>query len=235
MAISLDETVIGSATSGDSFTLTSWTPAANDLILVSVAQRDESIAISVSGNGLTFVEVYNIDNTQGQNGIALFRAMGASPSTGQITVTVTGNTKPVVAVASRFSGCDTSGTNGSGAIEASATNTGPNPDDDDMLQSVTTLTNNAWAMGSGTHRPAVFTVPGGETAISINNLVGSGGDRVTCSTWYEVKATAGSVQLGATTDLDQNTDWTMGVVAIKPASGGGGGSSPQRTLVGAGV
>jgi hypothetical protein len=114
VAIALEGTVTGGLGDGggDSFTLTSWTPGSNELVLVAVALRDTGITPTCSGNGLTFVQVAIVDNTQGQNSIALFRAMGGSPSVGQITVDVTGTTDPTSAIASRFSGVDTSGTNG---------------------------------------------------------------------------------------------------------------------------
>lgn len=218
MAIVNEGTTTGSG-SGTSVSLTSWTPGSNELVLVAVALRDETISPSLSGNGLTFVEVANVDNVQGQNGINLFRAMGSSPSTGSITVTLTGNSTPVFARAYRFSGVDTSGTNGSGAVEASATNAGPATDNDDMLQAVTTVTDDAWAVAFGTHRAGTFTTPAGETTLNINDTVGSGGDITTLSSWYEATTTAGSYQLGDTADLDSNRDWCMVVVSIKPAVG----------------
>ena len=218
MAIANAGTVSGSG-SGTSIVTGSWTPGSNELVLVAVALRNETITPSVSGNGLTFVSVADVDNVQGQNGINLFRAMGSSPTTGAITVTLTGNSTPVFVRAYRFSGVDTSGTNGSGAVEASATNTGPNPDDDDMLQAVTTVTDDAWAVAFGTYRAGVFTVPTGETALNINDTTGSGGDITTLSSWYEVTTTAGSYQLGALNDLNSARDWCMIVVSLKPAAG----------------
>jgi len=223
-AIAAAETVVGSMTTGDSFTLTSWTPGSNELVLLAVAVRDESIAVTASGNGLTFVQVADVDNTQGQGGITLFRAMGASPSTGSITVTMTGNLKPAMAIATRFSGVDTSGTHGSGAVEASATNVGPGTDDDDMLQAVSTVTANAWAVAAGWGRSQAFTVPGGEAAVSsspssVNQTAGSGGDITRCSVWYEGPvATPASTQLGAANDLAAAGDWAMIVVSVKPAA-----------------
>lgn len=220
MAIALGETVSGGQgdAGGDSFTLTSWTPGSNELVLVTVALRDTAITPTCSGNGLNFVQVAIVDNTQGQNSIALFRAMDASPSTGQITVTVTGNTNPVSAMASRLSGVDTSGTDGSGAVEANATDVGPDPDDDDMQIDITTLTNNAWAFGGGTHRSTTFSVPGDETSISVNQSYGTGGGVTTCSTWYDLRASAGATTLGAANDLDGATDWCCVAASIKPAS-----------------
>ncbi|MGH6631282.1 MAG: Ig-like domain-containing protein, partial [Burkholderiales bacterium] len=185
---------------------------------MAVALRDETRPVSVSGNGLTFVEIANLDNAQAQTGVNLFRAMGASPTTGSITVTISGNTLPVVASATRFAGADTSGTNGSGAIEAVATNAGPLvTDNDDMKINVTTLTPNARAYAAGIHRPATFTVPPGETAISINNVAGASGDVTTLSTWYEAVPTPGTVTLGADNDLSSARDWAVIAVSIKAA------------------
>jgi RHS repeat-associated protein len=212
------QTVTGGITSGATIVLPAWTPAPNDLVLVAVALRDETRSVTVSGNGLSFVEVANLDNAQAQTGVNLFRAMGASPTAGSITVTISGNSLPAVASATRISGAESSGTNGSGAIEAVATNAGPPvTDDDDMKINVTTLTSNAWAYAAGTHRLATFTVPAGETAVSINNVAGSDGDKTTLSTWYEATPTAGTLTLGADNDLNSARDWAVIAVSIKPA------------------
>lgn len=224
MSIAVEETLVAGLGDGggNSFSFASWTPGSNELVLVGVGQRDESISISVAGNGLTFVEIANVDNVQGQLGVALFRAMGASPTTGQITVTVTGNTEPVSAVVTRFSGVDTSGTNGSGAIEATATDVGPDPDNDDMLISVTTVTANAWALACGGHRARTFTVPGGQTAISINQMYGTGGSVATCSTWYVTVAIPAATTVGGLADLSFDSDWCIIGVSIKPAAAAAG-------------
>jgi hypothetical protein len=123
-------------------------------------------------------------------------------------------------VATRFSGVDTSGTDGSGAVEASATDAGPAADDNDMLSSITTITNDAWAFAAGATRATVtFTVPGGETAISINNEVGSGGNVTGCHTWYQAQPSAQSTQLGDLNDLSTAREWCMILVSIKPPGG----------------
>lgn len=217
--IAVEETVTGTTASGTSITLPSWTPGSDELILVAVALRDETISPSVSGNSLTFVQVRDVDNVQGQNGVTVFRALGASPSTGSITVTLSGNSLPAVAVASRFSGVDTSGTNGSGAVEADVGDTGPDPNNDDMKTDITTLTDNAWAWGAGTHRGKTFSVPGGETGISINNSAGSGGDATSLSTWYQGPVDpAATVTVGGDADLSGDEDWCMIAVSIKPST-----------------
>jgi len=199
-----------------SITLASWTPAANDLILVVVAMRRTTIVPSVAGNGLTWTMTGDVTNAQAQMRLFMFQAQGASPSTGSIVVTVTANDRPVAVQAQRFSGVDTST-----PVEATATHAGPPvTDDNDMLHSVTTITPNAWAVASGTHRSVDFTVPGGETGININLLGGlSSGTQVSASLWYEGPvATPASTQLGALDDLSAVKDWSMIVVSLKPLS-----------------
>ena len=217
----IEETVNGSITTGTSLVLPSWTPGSNDLILVGVALRDETQTVSLSGNGLTFVEVSSTDNVLNECGLHLFRAMGASPSTGSITVTISGgNTLPVVASATRISGADQTGSNGSGAIEFIGVDPGNNPSDDDMQTTILTSTNTAWAWGVGTHRSTTFSVPTGEIGVSINNTAGTGADETSISSWYEEVPTAGIATVGAAADLDANTDWAMICVSIKPLSDG---------------
>jgi len=216
--ITEEETIEGSAATGN-ITLPSWSPATDELVLLALSCRDTSQTPSPAGNGYTFVEVENVLNTQSQFKMWLWRAMKDSPSTGSIVITLSGNTDPAVATATRFSGVDNGGTHGATAVEVSGTNVGPNPDDDDMLDSITTVTNNAWAYAAGSHRLETFTVPGGETALSINNSEGAGGDTTSISTWYQETPTAGSTQLGAAADLGSDTDWSMILASIKPTGG----------------
>lgn len=215
MAIALEQTVTG-LDAGSSITLTSWTPAANELVLLFIAQRSEALVPIVAGNGLTWVSVADVDNTQGQNGVRIFRAMGASPSTGSITVTNTSGFD--VAVACRFSGMDIGGTNGSAAVEATGTAAGPAVDDDDAQVSVTTVTDNAWAIAVFTHRSATFTTPGDQTTVSINNVNGTAGNITTCSVVRKTITPAGSATLGGTNSLDAANDWCAAAVSIKPAT-----------------
>lgn len=62
MALSILETVTGAITRGDTVTLTSWSPQANELLFLAVAQRNESISPTVSGNGLTWNLIQGLDN-----------------------------------------------------------------------------------------------------------------------------------------------------------------------------
>lgn len=229
MAIAAEQTIATGAASGN-LTFSSWSPAANELLLVGIGARDAGLADpTVSGNGLTWAKEAEVVNEQTQFQIWLYRALGTStPSSGAVTVSWGGgNADPVVAVATRLSGVDTSGTSGSGAVEASDTHAGPDPDDDDMLHSITTITAEAWALAWGVARLDDLTLPGGETALSINNSYGSGGNNIRGSMWYQGPiSTPASTQLGDTADLDGDRDWSMIVASIKPAAAGGGVSIP---------
>ena len=118
MAVALEQKVENNGTGITSILLPSWTPGSNELVLVSVAISGDKTA-TVTGNGLTFVMISSL-NQGGSSGITIsvYRALGASPTTGQITVNQ-GTTSAICASATRWSGIDTSGTNGSGAIEDS--------------------------------------------------------------------------------------------------------------------
>jgi hypothetical protein len=75
---------------------------------------------TLSGNGLTWVLVASKDTFTTETHI--FRAMGASPSTGAITISYGAETETQCAWSVvEFDGVDTSGTNGSGAIVQSGT------------------------------------------------------------------------------------------------------------------
>lgn len=216
MTIAVEASVAGGGTTGDTSTLTSWTPAADELILLFVAMRDEGITPTAAGNGITFTQIHKIDNTQNIGALTVFRGMDGSPSTGIITVTHTGNTDTVSCIATRFSGVDTSGSNGSGAIGNTATDTGPDPDDDDLLLSVTIDAADNFAIGSGYTRSATVSDPpaSGETTILINQEFGSGGNRINCHVWYQTGAT-GSVQLGEAANLSADNDHVESAIEVK--------------------
>jgi len=218
MAISITQTVTGSVATGNTVSLTSWTPSAWDLILLVVATRDDTPNISsVAGNGLTWQLVRSVRNDDEECCLRLYRAQGASPSTGQVVVTFSGNSVPVMCVASRFAGCSTDGVNGSDAVEVVVYDDGPSSSSNDVLKAITTVSDNAWAVACATHRDSTLTVPGDETAISINNSVGTSSNVTTASIWYQETTTPGSVTLGESNDLNTSTDWVIIVASLKPS------------------
>ncbi|MDX1409719.1 MAG: hypothetical protein R3330_16335 [Saprospiraceae bacterium] len=182
-----------------------------------VSQREEDITVSsVVGNGITFTQIHDIDNVQLQGGQSVWRGMDASPTTGQITVTHTGATLPTSCVAVRFSGVDTSGSNGSGAIGNTNTDTGPDPDDDDVLISVTIATDDMGVF-SAWHRGQTLSDPPGsdDVTITINNAAGTGGSTTHCSVWQDTGS--GSVQGGEVANLSADGDHVESGIQVKVA------------------
>lgn len=130
MAITASNLTQGaSPTDSQTYDTSSVTPGSNRLMLVSVTIRNPVAAnlgtISLSGNGLTWVEIATITYSTIATPLertSIFRSMGASPSSGAITITITGSGNTAAAWSvDEFNGVDTSGTNGSGAIVQSAT------------------------------------------------------------------------------------------------------------------
>ena len=115
-----------SDTDADSYATASITPPANELIVVDVLNTDTVTPATptLSGNGLTWVEIATVTFdtiATPKRRLTRFRSMGASPSAGAITITAASSTGCGWVVSS-FSGVDTSGANGSGAVVQSASN-----------------------------------------------------------------------------------------------------------------
>jgi len=165
-AITLEQTVKAnsplSSTQVTTLELPAWGPQADELILVAVALRHPDRKVTVTGHGLTFVEIANVDNVVRNSGVHLFRAMGSStPAAGSITVSCFDlENNPYhtdfAVLAARFSGVDSGGTDGSSAVEATATDPGPANDNDDMKVDITTVSDNAWTFAAGSYRTKRF-------------------------------------------------------------------------------
>lgn len=143
-------TADASATDATSYVTASVSPTANRLLLLAVASSDHNTAApTVTGNGLTWVEVhtrtFGFSGTFDRRRVTVFRAMGASPSAGAVTILfdVSDLATGCAWVLSEFDGMDTSGTNGSGAIVQ--------VDGTDIDTAVTTLTVTLAAFASATN------------------------------------------------------------------------------------
>ncbi len=116
-----------STSSATSYDTASISPTGNYLILIAIygyrLQPGVAPAISgVSGNGITYVQIASIEYKTTDTVLWLYRGMASSPSTGAITISFSTGCDSIGWVVSEFSGVDTSGTNGSGAVVQSATN-----------------------------------------------------------------------------------------------------------------
>lgn len=151
MVVSIANLTVGSdVDGGSSSTTASVSPASNNLVLLSVASRTGITTNpnqpTITGNGLTWVAIGTIiyDSTStSRRRITIFRALGASPSAGTITIDFGGQNQTDIGWSvDQCSGIDTSGTNGSGAIVQSATNK-------DETGTATSLTVTLGAFGGG--------------------------------------------------------------------------------------
>lgn len=111
----------GSSTAdATSYATASVSPTANRLLLLAVANGHtggtDLVPSSVTGNGLTWVLVTDEDNGANLH-ISVWRAMGASPTAGAITINFGATQHNCLWSLTEFDGVDTSGTNGSGAID----------------------------------------------------------------------------------------------------------------------
>lgn len=117
-----------SAVGATSWPTASVTPTANALVIVAVAVRiatSPPTTPTLSGNGLTYVQIADVRFDQiatPLHGLTLFRAMGAAPTAGAITIDFAGVSHQSIAWdVIEFSGVNTGGTNGSAAVVQSAT------------------------------------------------------------------------------------------------------------------
>lgn len=127
MAITASHLTDGySGTDANSYATASVSPTANSLVLLKVYHALSTGSITTptaSGAGLTFTAVQTL--TQGADPvrrITIFRGLSASPSSGAITIDFGGQTQDNCTWSvDEFAGIDTSGSNGSGAIVQSGT------------------------------------------------------------------------------------------------------------------
>jgi len=114
----------------DDYTTASIAPTGNELVLAMIVNTRFTATPAVptlSGNGLTWVQVATVTinpSTDHDMRLTLFRAMGASPSSGVVTINVGGvDTHSGCAwVITEFSGVDTTGSDGANAIVQAVTN-----------------------------------------------------------------------------------------------------------------
>jgi hypothetical protein len=220
VAISIVESIATAVdTPSGSATSASWTPGSNDLLLCLIAIRAGGAGAAstwisgVSGNGLTWVKVAEIDDTQNTVALSVWRAMGASPSSGGVTVTFATNPISVNFQIVRLSGTDTTGSNGSGAIGATATAETGATDSTPATTSITTTAPNSRVIGFASGRGQTYTVGSGFTSILINQTVNAGGSVSRSNSEYKDVASSGT---NTTVDfsLASAGDWCIAAIEV---------------------
>ena len=121
----------GSNLAATSYTTASITPSSNNLVLAWVTNSKTTTApdnTTLSGNGLTWVRVATVTwgtstSVSPRRRTTLFRAMGAAPTSGTVTIAFGGASQTgCLWSIQQFAGVSTSGTDGSGAVVQSVTN-----------------------------------------------------------------------------------------------------------------
>jgi hypothetical protein len=189
-------------------TTASISPTSNNLVLLAIALRNaigtEPTTPTVSGNGLTWVleeSIYYDTAPTSVRKLFVFRAMGSSPSSGTVVITFGEEESAYAYCIDQFSGVDTSGTNGSGAIVQSV------PAKDETPPTSLTVTLSAFSNANN----ATY----GAFAES-NGYVQSAGSGFT-----ELASPEASVQIGALTEWKSGEDTSVDY-SITSASGVGG-------------
>ena len=150
MAVSATNLVTsGNNADQNSYTTASITPPANQLILAWIENSDATgtgvDTVSLSGNGLTWVNIGTV--VRGIRRLTLFRAMGASPTAGAVTISAGADTNGCAWSIVAFDGVETSGTNGSDAVVQALTNNGGAATSGSVTLAAFASVNNATAGG----------------------------------------------------------------------------------------
>lgn len=218
-------TVAGNSTGSTA----SYTPGANDLILLTVTARTNISALTnqptVTGNGLTWVLVLDAAYDTGapsEKRVSVFRAMGASPTTGVTTIDYGGQAQTDIDwTVAQFTGTDTSGSNGSGAIVQTSSTIDQSGTTSTIAVSLNALgsANNAMFVGgAGDGAGNQFNPPiNGFTSlgtVSSTNLTG-----VTAQ--YKINATTSSITASGATSM-------LGIIGVEVKAAGAVASTARR-------
>lgn len=208
--------------SGSQLISSSITPAANQLVFVTINARngssnaDPGDPTSVTGNGITYEKVASL-LLGTRIRLCLYRGMSASPSAGAVTATFTPATMGGGMVIDQSSAdVDTSGSNGAGAIVQAVTGSGSGTSGSVALAAFGAALNAAF--GAFAHRAAEGTTPGagftelGDIVATVANTLATEyaeGDFDPSASWAT------------------STEWAGIAVEVKA---GGGGTPPPSTL-----
>lgn len=223
---------------GSSANSGSWTPGSNELCFAFICCRGNSTpanyTTSITGNGLTWVKVGERDDTQNVITASLWRALGASPSTGAITVNFSAVPISMSIQLISFSGVDTTGTNGSGAVtgfisaDTGATDTTPA-----SPGALSTTRNDSLVFGAACGRGQTYTKAADFTNILVNQTASSSGNIVRSNTEYKQVATSGS-SATASWSLSSAGDWIAFAVEILSPGGTVYNQSVEGTVTSSG-
>lgn len=205
----------GTDADATSFNTANISPGANMLILVEVHSKDDGAATTptLSGCTMTWVQVATVNFNGGSSSVTLFRSLSATPGSAcALTIDFSGSTQQEISwIIHQWDGVDTSGTNGSGAIVQSATNSA----ETGMSLSVTLA-----AFGDAVNNAAVgFFGRNGSGAPT----VGAGGYTLLGDFLPNARRASAEYLIGQDTSVDMSwaTNNAMGGVAVEVKSASG--------------
>lgn len=219
MAVARDSIAHGSVNGGGSFTMTISTAGTNRLVLVAVHNSNSGVTSTVpTATGLTFVQVGTTQTMSSNGTFQVYRAFASSQLTSTvITVTASpsGQFPQMTGQVVTYSGTDTSGTNGSGAIDVNGD--GSTGGTDGTSISITTVTNNALCIAfAGESNSQTMVAGASQTLVEQDNNVG-GFSAVGLIQQNTATSPAGSVTMSYT--LSGNfVPCAINAIGIKPAA-----------------
>jgi hypothetical protein len=178
MTIATNLLTSGTALAAGTFTTASITPTANRLVLLAIANSTfgpVEYPQSVSGNGLTWTQFAQNSFHSSNSTISLWRAMGPAPSAGTISIVFANAQNDCLWSVMEFSGVDTSGTGGSGAVVQSVTSKSSSTTLSTTLAAFGDVLNATYGvggcmntpMGTGTSMTTVHNLNGTNTGVSM--------------------------------------------------------------------
>ncbi len=221
-AISIDVKASGDGTSASTTVTTPLfsTSSSNELLLAFVStdylSGSNTTVQSIAGGALTWVLVKRSNVQSGSSEI--WRAYAASPLSG-VGITATLSQKVFASITvMAFAGTDPSGTNGSGAVGATAIT---NASRGAPTASLVTTRNNSWVFGVGND----FDNPLPRTPGSGQSLVHQAQPSVGDTYWVQMQ-NASTLLSGTTVTINDTAPtgdrYNLAIVEVLPASGGGG-------------
>jgi len=199
------------------FVTSSWSPAANNLLICCVGIRGTSTPAAhvtgVSGNGLTWTKFLERDDTQNAVSFQLWWAKGASPTAGAVTLSLSTLTTNLGVQLLSFSNVAASPIGNTASNDTGATDTTP------ATTSLVTSAANSKVVAFITNRSNILSIPGGSifTAILVNQGIDSGGNVGRRSSYISSEVVSSGTTVTPSFNLNSAGDWIIGAVEIKRA------------------
>lgn len=211
------------AAGGPNLPMPSWAPQDNETLLLAVINNQPVLSVhGVTGNGLVWAQIADVNNARGAMGMSLFRASSpATPTPGSVTFTTVSN-KPVKAILTRVSGGDITTDDGIGAI---GTAPGGVSDNADLKVDVTPILNGAFILAFAGHSQvsrSIVDLPIGQSIIFQDSTdCGAGFSRLRSHFWKKDDPVnpAALVTMGKDASLNASAPWTAIAIALSPVLG----------------